>query len=246
MKRESFDDTVERPLENFSIEPPLLNNWYFSHLNPLLTLSSTRPLDFEDLGQLPEGVDPLNCYERFKKAWKKEQEVKGIEGASLYRATLEVVGMWRVVMVAILNSVCGSAVFAVPLLQEAVVKSQNGTTVLSAPVLWTLISLTLVIPVLITITSSRAQSKQFYFELHLQNALRMAIHGKILTVGPIAQKDYSIGEITTFFQRDVGTASALTTQVCNLCTSSLQVLVGLMLVYFIFAWPPWPAWASSL
>ena len=198
-KRDSFEDPAERPDENFSIEPPLFGNLYFSHLNPLLNLASKRHLDIEDLGTLPEGVDPLNCYQRFKDAWKAELTEKGLEEASLYRATLEVVGPWRVVLVTVLNSVCGNAVFAVPLLQEAIVKSQDGTSMLSTEVLWTLIALTLVIPVCITITSSRAQSKSFYFELHLQSALRMAIHAKILTVGPIAQKDYSIGEITTFF-----------------------------------------------
>ena len=144
---------------NFSVEPPMLGNLYFNHLNPLLSLASERQLNIEDLGTLPDEVDPLRCYHRFKEAWGEERFQKGAKKASLYKATMKVVGPWKVIFIAAVSSICGNFVFAVPLLQEAIVKSQEGTQVLPAGVFWTLIALTLIVPVLTTIMSSRAQSK---------------------------------------------------------------------------------------
>ncbi len=224
-------DSEQQP--NYSAEPPIFSDIYLSRLNGLLELGSRKQLDVKDLGTLPSDIDPTTCYARFTAAWEMEKLRKE---PSVYNACMKVVGFSRVVLNAILAVLAANMTFAVPLLQQAIVSSQDGTnsTELRAPVLWTLIGLTLVLPVLTTVVSSRSVSRGNYYDLQMQTSLRMAIHAKILTLSPVSRQEFSIGEITTLFQRDVNLSSQLTTAVVGICAQPIQVLVGLLLVYSIF------------
>ena len=172
------------------------------------------------------------CYACFSAAWEVEKLNKE---PSVYNACMKVVGFSRVVFNAILTVLAANMTFAVPLLQQAIVSSQDGTASvnLSTSLLWTLIGLTLFIPVFTTIVNARSVSRGNYYDLQIQTALRMAIHAKILTLSPVSRQQFSIGEITTLFQRDVSISSQLTAATVNICAQPIQVMVGLLLVYNI-------------
>ena len=159
----------ERP--NYSDELPVWRDIYMSRLNGLLELGSKKQLDVEDLGKLPSDIDPTMCYACFSAAWEVEKLNKE---PSVYNACMKVVGFSRVVFNAILTVLAANMTFAVPLLQQAIVSSQDGTASvnLSTSLLWTLIGLTLFIPVFTTIVNARSVSRGNYYDL--QAKLRFA------------------------------------------------------------------------
>ena len=129
---------------------------FFRHLNALLVLGSERSLCNEDLGAVPAEDKPIPCFARFDKVWSaqsdtemkdgKRAEENLEEGKSVSKAALAMLNINKVLICISITILVSITDFAVPLLQEAIVNSENGTNPLPMYQVWIYASLTLVVP----------------------------------------------------------------------------------------------------
>ncbi len=228
-------------------------NLYHSHLNSLLSLGTRKSLVQTDLGLLPSHMEPEQCFAKFNSAWLEEISLHDdIEKRSLLRCLVSVVGRWRLAIVLVANLTTYLTAFGVPLLVQAILKSQSVETSTSASIsaenklsnnmLGFFIALTLLVPMCNAVVRAQKDSMIDFMSIQMEASLKMAAHRKVLTMGTVAQQTFSIGDITNMFSRDIRLACAILNDFSLASVPPIQVGIGLTLVYEIIG----PAALTSL
>ena len=244
----SSSSSEEKPLE---VSLPVVNyasimnvlpfNLYHSHLNGLLNLGARRPLNQTDMGHLPDSFEPELCYKKFEASWglQIKKFPHSILQRSVFLPVLSVVGTGQFVICLFANVIVYLGAFSVPLLSQAIIKSQGlpvsstSPSKLSNNMLGVFIASCLLIPMLNALIRVQKDNFMDRMTFQMEASLKMAAHRKVLTMATVAQRTHSIGEITNLFSRDIKIACEMLPQLSMLVVPPLQLTVGLILIYQI-------------
>ena len=89
-------------------------------MNRLFRTGSKRPLELQDLGELPDDISTQEMSNNFSKAWDDELKLPP-EKRSLWRVMRRSIGVARPLAATLLALLSANTVFAVPLLQVCLV-----------------------------------------------------------------------------------------------------------------------------
>jgi len=228
-------------------------NLYHGHLNSLLSLGTRKSLVQTDLGLLPADIEPEQCFAKFNFAWLDEiAQHDSIEKRSLLRPLIRVIGKWRLAIVLVANLTTYLAAFGVPLLTQAILKSQSVSASsaaaeteenkLSNTTLGLYIGMILLVPMCNAVIRAQKDSMIDFMSIQMEASLKMATHRKVLTMGAVGQRTFSIGDITNMFSRDIRLACEILNNFSLASVPPIQVAIGLTLVYEIIG----PAALTSL
>ena len=221
--------------ENYAVAPRF--DLFFSFINGLLRKGSICPLKQSDLGSLPDEIEPLKCYERFKSEFDAQvclfPNEDDWDKRSMYSSIMGIVGFYNLFLILVGSFVSFLSVFAVPLLQEVIVKSQNGDHPVDDEILGVFILLTLLIPSVSALSQAHTTSLQNYCCLQMESSLKIACHAKVLNMGTLAQRQHSLGDITNMFSRDIRIACNFVNIFPSVLLLPIQLILGLSLVYNI-------------
>lgn len=210
---------------------------FFRHLNALLVLGSERSLCNEDLGVIPSNDRPIPCFTRFEKVWNTQSgdsaDEKNGQTKSVSKAALAMLNINKVMICIGITILVGVIDFAVPLLQEAIVNSENGTNPLPLYQVWIYASLTLIVPWLSVLINQHKTVRLQEMQMQIQSGLMIAVHHKTIRMSSIARKKNSIGELSNLFSRDIRLASSMLQDIPSLIAGAIQIIVGIALIYLM-------------
>ncbi|KAG9455872.1 hypothetical protein H6P81_000380 [Aristolochia fimbriata] len=206
------------------------NYWHlltFKSISSVMDLGVTKQLDFEDLIQLPEELDPYCCQCTLLKCWEIEQS-KGHSHPSLFRAIFRAYG-WPYMRLGLLKVVNDGIAFMGPLLLNKLIWFlQRGSAEIDGFVL--AISLGL----LSTFKSFLDTQYTFHLSklrLKLRSGIMTIVYRKCLHINLAQRSTFSEGEIQTFMSIDADRTVNLCNSFHDIWSLPLQIGVALYLLY---------------
>lgn len=200
---------------------------FFSRLSPVMTLAQERSLEISDLGVLPQRAHVKALHEIFIEKWDDEMKLE--EGKrSLWRALNRTIGYKPFVLGVVLQLLWGGSTFQSPLLLKAINDSNAGINVLGKREYWTLVTLTLVIPILGTIAQQQAQAIFQFIGMQFRNVLAAAIYHKTLRR---KSSQLETGLVTNMFINDVKQIEQVGVQIANVISIPAILAAALALIY---------------
>lgn len=201
------------------------------HMDGLLRLGASRPLQNEDLGALrPEdAIDQSSA--RLQEMWDLELALPK-EQRSLPRALQRVVG-WKIVATgAVLQAFANASDFAGPLILKALLQhlSPQPTGKLTPAMLWFLTAMLLFAPCFGSICRQQASLAFTRIGCSIRNSLIALTFRKGLHLSPFARQKNS-GTINNIFSSDTENLQNFLTFLFPIMYSPIQIAVGLALVY---------------
>ncbi|XP_068652459.1 ABC transporter C family member 13 [Aristolochia californica] len=232
-KHNSLEDELLPPNEdveeNRQRESPY-NYWHlltFKPISPVMDLGVTKQLDFEDLIQLPQELDPLYCQTTLLKCWETEQS-EHYSHPSLFRAMFRAYG-WPYMRLGLLKVVNDGIAFMGPLLLNKLIWFiQQGSAEMDGLVLAMSLGL------LSTIKSFLDTQYTFHLStlrLKLRSGIMTIVYHKCLHINLANRSKFSEGEIQTFMSIDADRTVNLCNSFHDVWSLPLQIGVALYLLY---------------
>ncbi|XP_038050112.1 ATP-binding cassette sub-family C member 9-like isoform X2 [Patiria miniata] len=218
-------------------------------LNWVFRLGYKRPLEMEDLGQLPEVHSASYIHEKFKEAFKKEQERAKYKGLkpSLWRVYWAVHG-WRLVFALFLKLTGDMCGFVGPLALNGIIlwvgKVKDGSQVPSEPHFITvleffqhglvLVAVTFIVACIRTLLLQTFEYWCSLVGIHIRSAIQTMVFEKSLRISTfvLSSGEMTTGQITNHMSTDAMNVSGMVEFLCWMLTMPIQVGVTVMLLIF--------------
>nr|QVT92331.1 ABC transporter [Salvia miltiorrhiza] len=211
-------------------EASLLSKLWFSWIDPLLCLGSSKPLNIDDIPHLGSEDEALLAYKNFNEAWsiiKEENATKNTKYFTL-RAITRV--YWKSMVVAGICALLRTvSVVATPLLLYAFVSYSNlERKNLKEGVF--LVGLLIVLKVVESLSY-----RQFYFYskrigMRMRSALMVAVYHKQLKLSNLGRRRHSTGEIVNYIGVDAYRLGEFVVWLHVGWTSVVQLLLAIAVI----------------
>ncbi|XP_038050114.1 ATP-binding cassette sub-family C member 9-like [Patiria miniata] len=238
-------DTMKFTQEFSSFISEVTYGW----LNWVFRLGYKRPLEMEDLGQLPEVHSASYIHEKFKEAFKKEQERAKSKGLkpSLWRVYWAI-HRWRLVFALFLKLTGDMCGFVGPLALNSIIlwveRVKDESQVPSEPHFITVSEFFQHGLVLVAVTFIAAcirtlllQTFEYWCSLvgiHIRSAIQTMVFEKSLRISTfvLSSGEMTTGQITNHMSTDAKNASDMMEFLCWMVTVPIQIGVTVMLLIF--------------
>ncbi|XXG51840.1 hypothetical protein AAC387_Pa03g0319 [Persea americana] len=199
----------------------------FKSINSVMDLGVTKQLDFEDLIQLPNEMNPSSCYDTLLRCWVEEQS-KHCNQPSLFRAICHAYG-WPYICLGLLKVINDGIGFIGPLLLNKLIRFlQQGSGYYDGYVLAILLGLTSTFKSFLDTQYTFHLSK---LKLKLRSSIMSVVYRKCLCLSLANRSEFSEGEVQTFMSVDADRTVNLCNSFHDMWSLPLQIGVALYLLY---------------
>ncbi|KAH7296644.1 hypothetical protein KP509_26G032400 [Ceratopteris richardii] len=194
-----------------------------------MDLGIKRQLNYDDLFDLPESLDPNNCSKWLFKSWMEEQTDKECE-SSLFHA-IYLVYRWQYLYIGIVKMLNDASGFAGPLLLHSIVTNMEDGQAQNAKIGYGCAIAIGLMSILRAFLGTQYTFMVAKLKLQLRSSIIMLIYYKALDVRLSDRNCFSNGEIQTLMSVDSERIVNLCGSLHELWSLPLQMMAALILLY---------------
>ncbi|XP_058226625.1 ABC transporter C family member 13 [Rhododendron vialii] len=199
----------------------------FKSVNSVMEQGVIKQLDFEDLLQLPNDMDPFSCLNMLLRCWQTQQR-NNCSDPSFVKAIFSAYG-WAYLRLGVLKVLNDCMGFVGPLLLNKLLQFlQQGSQGLDGYILAISLGLTSILKSFLDTQYSFRLSK---LKLKLRASIMTLIYQKCLRVTLAERSKFSEGEIQTFMSIDADRTVNLFNSLHDIWSLPFQIGVALYLLY---------------
>ena len=206
------------------------------YLNPVLK----RGYDCRKEGTNMEHIDFGSCpyqdrsddlYKRYSELWTVLKNDTPRDEISLWTPLLQTVGYDKVLLGSFFYICYAASAFGPILIMNKLVMHFMGAEPLTDAVLWTYVSLLLILPILGALCSVVSVRLMTHVGCQIRNILINAIFCKSLYISPSAKAEFSTGKIFNMFSADTKQIQNMLYWITMIIVAPAQIAVALALIY---------------
>ncbi|KAG9131178.1 hypothetical protein Leryth_006037 [Lithospermum erythrorhizon] len=199
----------------------------FKSIDTVMERGAKKQLDFEDLLQLPDDMDPMPCHNILQNCWESQQR-HNISHPSLFKAICYAYGWpyFRLGLLKVLNDCLG---FLGPLILNKLIRFlQEGSTSFDGYILALSLGITSIVK---SFLDTQYTFRLSTLKLKLRSGIMTVIYEKCLCVKLAERSKFSEGEIQTFMSVDADRTVNLCNSFHDMWSLPLQIGIALYLLY---------------
>mmetsp|Transcript_18265 Transcript_18265/g.18335 ORF Transcript_18265/g.18335 Transcript_18265/m.18335 type:complete len:1458 (-) Transcript_18265:212-4585(-) len=226
----NLDISSRKREESLEDKANFFSKFFLFYLNPVFETGAHRLLNPEDLGGTPEKDQAEVLNDAFQKEWAKELKKKP-EKRSLWYTMIRAVGWMRLLVGVTLYGVYAVSTFIPVIILNGLVRHFDDIAPLSTPMLWTYVSLMLIVPILGSVAAAQNGVVSAHIGTEFRNIVIGAIYRKALVLSNYSRQESSTGQIVNMFSNEATQIQQLMLFISMIIFAPAQIAVALALIY---------------